>query len=222
MGKRLLDIVLASVGLLIFLPLGIAIALVLRFSGEGEVFYRQKRVGRDGKQFDLFKFATMLKASPSLGTRYLTIKNDPRILPVGKFLRKTKLNEVPQLLNVLRGDMSMVGPRPQAEPHFMLFAPHVRDAIVTVRPGITSLAAIVFRDEENLLAAAGIPEAEFYAGEISAYKGELELWYVRNRSWRLDVLLILLTAWAVVAPRSRLWRRLLRGVPQAPSAVLAA
>ena len=156
-----------------------------------------------GRLFTLLKFATMLKASPRMGTGYLTLKDDPRILGVGKFLRKTTLNEVPQLRNVLRGDMSIVGPRPQAKPHFLLFAPHVRDAIVGVKPGITSLAAVVFRDEENLLAAAGKPETEFYAGEISAYKGELEVWYVRRRSMRLDALLILFTAWAVVAPRSR-------------------
>ena len=117
--------------------------------------------------------------------------------------------------------MSIVGPRPQAEPHFLLFAPEVRDAIVGVRPGITSLAAIVFRDEENMLGAAGTSATELYAGEISAYKGELEVWYVRRRSWRVDVMLIVLTVWAVVAPRSRVWRRVLSGVPVAPKGVLA-
>lgn len=207
--KRLLDILLSSVGLLLLLPFGLIIAVILKFTGEGEIFFRQPRVGRDGQMFDLLKFATMLKDSPNIGTGVLTVKNDPRILPFGRFLRKTKLNEVPQLWNVLKGDMSIVGPRPQAQRHFNSFPEHVKKEIVKVNPGLSGIGSIVFRDEENIMDKSPKPHDACYEEDIAPYKGELELWYIKNQSFWLDMKLIFLTAWKVLFPQSNLHNRVL-------------
>ena len=151
--------------------------LILRFTGEGEVFYRQLRVGKGGKLFGLLKFATMLKDSPNIGSGLHTLKGDPRVLPFGRFLRKTKLNELPQLINILKGDMSVIGPRPQAPAHFDAFPEHIRPELVKVRPGLSGIGSIVFRDEETLLSRPGIDHEHFYKEVIAPYKGELELWF---------------------------------------------
>jgi len=217
MAKRLLDIVFSLTGVLIFLPFGIVICLILRLTGEGEVFYRQRRVGKDGVVFDLLKFATMLKNSPNLGAGLLTLKNDPRVLPFGGFLRKTKLNEVPQLLNILKGDMSVVGPRPQAKAHFEVFPDHVKKAIVACKPGLTGIGSIEFRDEESLLDLCTSSKDEFYKDVIAPYKGELEIWYLKNSSLYVDLLLILLTGWVVIFPKSRMYERLFKDLPARPA-----
>src|SRR5690606_21753019 len=143
--QRMFDIVLSGLALLVLSSLLVPIALVLRFSGEGEIFFVQQRVGLGGRSFGLFKFATMLKDSPNLGTGTVTLKDDPRVLPVGRFLRKTKINELPQLLNVLCGDMSIVGPRPQTRRCFDAFPEDSKRAIVRVRPGLSGVGSIVFR-----------------------------------------------------------------------------
>jgi len=218
--KRMLDILLAAAALILFLPLGLAIMLVLRLTGEGEVFYVQPRIGRGGRTFGLIKFATMLKNSPQLGTGTITVRNDPRVLPVGRFLRKTKLNEVPQLINVLKGDMSLVGPRPLMPPTFAYYSPAVQAAIAQVRPGLTGIGSIVFRDEESVLAHSGKPAAECYREHIAPHKGELEQWYIRHQSLRLDVKLILLTVVAVLFPRLRWHERALKGLPAPPPGLL--
>ena len=216
MLKRLVDIVLSLLGLALFFPFGLVISLILRFTGEGEVFYRQPRVGKGGRTFGLLKFATMLKDSPNLGTGLLTIKDDPRVLPLGRLLRKTKLNEVPQLLNILLGDMSIIGPRPQAVPHFMLFPEHMRGQIVKVKPGLSGIGSIVFRDEENMLGRSGKSHAETYAQDIAWYKGELEVWYVKHQSLWIDFLLFLLTIQVVIFPNSNLLFRLFKDLPRNP------
>ena len=149
--QRFFDIVFTSLALLVLSPLMIPIVIILRFSGEGEIFYKQNRVGINGKSFGLLKFATMLKNSPNLGTGNMTVKNDPRILPLGNFLRKTKINELPQLLNIFLGDMSIIGPRPLTQDHFDGYLPFVQEAIATVRPGLSGLGSIVFRVEEEML-----------------------------------------------------------------------
>ena len=120
--ERFFDIFLSALGLLVFSPLLIFVALILRFSGEGEILFLQERVGRNRKVFNIFKFATMLKDSPKIGTGTISIKNDPRVLPVGKILRRTKINELPQLLNILIGDMSIVGPRPLTSKSFDFYS----------------------------------------------------------------------------------------------------
>ncbi|MEX2207292.1 MAG: sugar transferase [Myxococcota bacterium] len=216
MATRALDVLLSGLALLCLLPLLLAIALLLRFSGEGEVLYRQQRVGMGGERFGLLKFATMLKDSPNLGTGLLTLQNDPRVLPIGRFLRKTKLNELPQLYNVLRGDMSLIGPRPQAPAHFEVFPAHVKAELVKVRPGLSGIGSIVFRDEETLLSKPGRDPERYYADVIAPHKGELELWFIARRGLWLYLVLIALTVWAIVWPGEIPYRALLPDLPAAP------
>lgn len=213
--QRFFDVLFSLAALLVLAPLLVPIALILRFSGEGEIFFQQNRIGRNREPFGLLKFATMLKDSPNLGTGTVTLKNDPRILPVGRFLRKTKINELPQLLNILKGDMSVVGPRPQTKRCFDAFPPHLQEVIAQVRPGLSGIGSIVFRDEENILGDAEDP-VTFYDEVIAPYKGEVEQWYVENQTLWNYFLMIILTVWVVLVPRSRVvWR--LRGLPRPPA-----
>lgn len=216
--SRLLDITASSIALLLFLPFGLIIAVVLRFTGEGEIFYVQTRIGRNGKPFGMIKFATMLKDSPNMGPGTITCKNDSRILPFGKFLRKTKLNEVPQLINVLKGDMSLVGPRPLTPQTFGYYPPDVQQQIIKVRPGLTGIGSVVFRDEESIIAGSSKSVIDCYKQDIAPYKGHLELWYIENRSFRLDLKLIFLTAVVMIAPGNTLYKKLLKHLsPTTPS-----
>lgn len=187
--------------------------VILRLTGEKEVFYAQRRVGLNGALFRLIKFATMLKDSPNMAGGVLTSKNDPRVLRAGKFLRKSKINELPQLFNILAGHMSIVGPRPLPPQHFAIFPDKVRREIVKVRPGLTGVGSIVFRDEESIMARSPKGSEKCHAEDIAPCKSELELWYIRNQSLWLDFLLIFLTAWVVFFPRSNLYRMFLRGLP---------
>lgn len=198
--KRILDIILAIVAIIILLPLFIIVSLVLAFTGEREILYLQKRVGFRNKPFYIWKFATMVKNSPSLGTGEITLRNDPRVTPVGKFLRKAKINELPQVFNVLKGDMSIVGPRPLMPVSFDLFDEETKRTIYNVRPGITGIASLVFRDEEKILSSASDPRLMYRS--IYPYKASLETWYSRNISFSTDVLIIIMTAWSIVSPSS--------------------
>ncbi len=218
---RLFDVLIASVMLLLVFPLGIAIAVVLRFTGERQVFYRQQRVGKDGRPLGVFKFVTMRKGSEAIGTRDVTIKDDPRVLPVGRFLRKTKLNELPQLLNILLGDMSLVGPRPQTPSNFAYFPPHAQDIICRMRPGLTGIGSVVFRNEESIVAASGKPLDQVLREDIYPHKGELEIWYYRHRSLATYFGLICVTAWSVLFPDSTLYRRLWKTLPPPPADLLS-
>ena len=217
--KRLLDILLSGLALLTFLPLGLIIALILRLTGEGEIFYIQQRVGQEGRLFGLIKFASMLKESPNLGPGDITVQNDPRVLPFGKFLRKTKLNEVPQIMNILRGEMSIVGPRPQTPKYFKLFPEEIQKEIVRLRPGLTGTGSIVFRDEESLAADSGMDQIAFHEKIIAPHKGKLEIWYRDHQTFWLDSKLIFLTAWLVLFPQSILYRVWLTDLPDAPEAL---
>ncbi|OHB74727.1 MAG: hypothetical protein A2W31_07995 [Planctomycetes bacterium RBG_16_64_10] len=214
--KRLLDITVSLTALLLFLPLGLVIAAVLRLTGEGEVFYAQIRVGKDRRCFRLLKFATMLKDSPKMGTGTVTVRNDVRVLPVGRLLRKTKLNEVVQLINVLKGDMSLVGPRPLTRQTFRYYPKAVQRRIVQVKPGLTGIGSVVFRDEEDFVARSGMDALRCYREVVAPYKGALETWYLDHRSLWVDLKLVLLTAFAIVAPHSTLHSKLLKGLPQPP------
>jgi lipopolysaccharide/colanic/teichoic acid biosynthesis glycosyltransferase len=214
--QRLFDIALSGLALLLLTPLLLPVVLILRFTGEGEVFYVQQRIGRGGALFGLLKFANMLRNSPNLGTGTVTVKNDARVLPFGRFLRKTKLNELPQLLNILRGDMSIIGPRPQTARCFAAFPERARTVITRVRPGLSGVGSIVFRDEEDLMHDSGDPE-RFYDGVIMPYKGELEEWYVRNQGLWTYFWCILLTAWVIVFPRSTLAWRVFATLPRPPA-----
>jgi lipopolysaccharide/colanic/teichoic acid biosynthesis glycosyltransferase len=216
--QRLLDIVFSGLALLVLAPLLLPVAVALRLTGEGEVFFRQGRIGRGGAEFGLLKFATMLKDSPNVGTGTVTVKDDPRVLPLGRVLRKTKVNELPQLINILRGDMSLVGPRPQTRRCFDAFPPRAQAEIVKVRPGLSGIGSIVFRNEEDLMHASAEPE-RFYDEVIMPYKGELEEWYVRHRGLRTYLLAIFATAWVVAFPGSELVWKLFPGLPRPPAAL---
>ncbi|MDA8083452.1 MAG: sugar transferase [Nitrospiraceae bacterium] len=215
MMKRLIDITLSLMAVILFLPFGLIIALILRFTGEGEIFYLQPRVGKDGRIFNLIKFATMLKDSPNIGTGDITVKHDPRVLPFGGFLRKTKLNEVPQVLNILKGDMSIVGPRPQTPKYFAYFPESLQPTIKSMRPGLTGVGSIVFRDEESIIAKLGGDPIEAHKNKIAPYKAELEGWYKQNRSLILDLKLIWFTALVVLRPGDISKKNLLKDLPPA-------
>lgn len=165
------------------------------------MFYFQKRIGFKNRIFSIWKFATMLKDSPNIGTGIHTTREDPRVLPMGHFLRKTKINELPQIVNILKGDMSIVGPRPLVDKTFEPYPDHVKKIIYNVKPGLTGIGSIVFRDEERLLSETVLEPQVFYKNHISPYKGELELWYQEHLSFRTDFMLIFLTAWVIVGRR---------------------
>lgn len=217
--QRFLDIVLSGFALLVLSPLLIPLVIALRLTGEGEIFFRQSRIGLHGKPFGLLKFATMLKNSPNVGTGTVTVKDDPRVLPFGRFLRKTKLNELPQLLNILKGDMSIIGPRPQTRRCFDAFPRASQAEIVKVRPGLSGVGSIVFRNEEELMHASREPE-RFYDEVIMPYKGKLEEWYVANQGLNIYMFSILATAWVVLFPETQLVRRLFNGrLPPPPESL---
>lgn len=216
---RILDIVLSLIALVVFLPFGLIIMLVLRFTGEREIFYVQDRIGKDGRHFGLIKFATMVKNSPSIGTGDITVKNDPRVLPVGHFLRNTKLNEVPQLINILVGDMSVIGPRPQTPKNFEYFPPEVKRDILLMRPGLTGIGSIVFRDEESIVENSGKSVEECYRYLIGPYKAKLEAWYRDRQNVITYFLFIAVTVWVVIRPRSEIYRRVWPSLPPLPDAL---
>lgn len=212
--KRVCDIGLALILLILLSPLLIPIALILRFTGEGYVFYKQRRIGLGNKYFDILKFATMLKNSPNMGTGVITLRNDPRLLPLGKFLRKTKINELPQIINVLTGDMSIVGPRPLVDRTFNAYPEAIRFRVYESKPGITGIGSIVFRDEEKLISESGMDPYEFYKAHVAGYKGKLEMWYNEHKGFFVDLMIILLTAWVIIFPSSMLVYKVFKDLPK--------
>ncbi len=214
--KRLIDLILALIALAILSPFLIPICIILLLTGEHEVFYLQNRVGFKNSRFKIWKFATMMKNSSKMGTGSLTLRNDPRVLPIGKFLRKTKINELPQIINVLLGNMSFVGPRPQMEVDFFKFPVHVQEVIYNSNPGITGIGSIIFRDEEKWISNAQGDKHEFYKNHIAPYKGELEIWYQKKLSLYTDFMLLFLTAWVIIAPESDLIYSVFHDLPVRP------
>ncbi len=214
-SKRILDVVVSLSGLLILLPIFIPIVIALKISGEGEIFYLQERVGINNKKFKIFKFATMLKNSENMGSGIYTAKNDPRILPIGGFLRKTKINELPQIINILIGDISLVGPRPLIRRTFELYSEEDQKIISSIKPGLTGIGSIIFRNEEELLLNADNNNVEeFYKRNITPYKAELEKWYVSKRSFINDMLIIILTIWVVIFKKSQLIWLIFKDLPK--------
>ena len=213
---RIIDVLLSILALLVLLPLFIPIVAILLLTGEHKVFYSQTRVGYNNQDFKILKFATMLSNSANMGSGSLTLKNDPRVLPVGSFLRKTKINELPQILNIIIGDLSIVGPRPQMQVDFEKYSDEVQRKIYNVRPGLTGIGSIIFRDEESLISVASEKENphDFYKRVIAPYKGELEMWYQAKRSLILDFQLIFITAWAIVVPETRLYEKWFHDLPK--------
>ena len=213
--KRLLDLVIATLALLLFSPFLIVIMLILRFSDEGEVFYFQERYGIYNSKFHIWKFATMLKNSMNIGTGSITIKNDPRVTKVGSFLRKTKINELPQIINIFKGDISLVGPRPLVKKTFDAYSKDVKKKIYNIKPGLTGIGSIIFRDEESIISSVQDEDPhEFYKRIIAPYKGKIELWYQSNRSFLLDLQLIFMTAWVILFPNSKLYEKWFHDLPK--------
>ena len=194
-AKRAMDIVLSACALAILWPLLLLIALAIWIDDPGPVFYRQVRVGRNGKTFRIFKFRSMVMDADKKGLA-ITVGRDSRITRVGAVLRKTKLDELVQLLNVLFGQMSFVGPRPEVPKYVELYTPYQRQVLL-VRPGITDYASIAYRNENDLLAGAKDPE-KMYIEQIMPDKIELNMKYLREISPLADIKLILKTVAAVV------------------------
>lgn len=217
--KRFFDILVSLIVLIILSPLLIPISIILKLSGEGEVFYFQDRIGYKNQTFSIWKFATMLKNSPNMGTADITVRNDPRILPLGKFLRQTKINELPQLINVLIGNMSFVGPRPLMSQGFFAYSKDYQGKVYNIKPGITGIGSIIFRDEELFVTKAqqkGLDPKQFYKDSILPYKGALEVWYQENVSFITDIKILFLTAWVIILPQSNLPYEWLNGLPDRP------
>ena len=189
--KRLLDICASLFGLTILSPLFAVVALVNRLTGN-DVFFRQTRVGIGLKPIRIYKFATMVKDAHLIGGT-ITRKNDPRVTPIGRYLRKWKLNELPQLINVLKGDMSLVGPRPLAAAEAALYKPDAATSIYNNRPGLTGWGSLHFHHEEDIIPEDPERADAFYRDEIMPRKAELELWYAKHRSFWLDLQIIFRT-----------------------------
>lgn len=215
--KRFFDIILSGLALLVLSPLFIPLMVILKFTGEGYIFYTQKRVGLGNRLFDLIKFATMLRDSPNIGTGTITTQNDPRVLPLGGFLRKTKINELPQLLNIFKGDMSIVGPRPQTMECFEMFPEALRGDIYRSQPGLTGIGSVVFRNEEEILGKSPKSHAQCYAEDIMPYKAALELWYLEHKSLWVDAVIITLTAIEVLLPATEMYKKCFRNLPANPA-----
>lgn len=215
--KRFFDFILSLIALIVLSPIFVPVILGLLLTGEHYVFYFQKRIGLKNKPFFIWKFATMLKNSSKMPGGLHTTRKDPRVLPMGGFLRKTKINELPQLINILKGDMSIIGPRPLVDKTFDPYPDHVKQNIYNIKPGLTGIGSIIFRDEERLLSETTMPMQEFYAKFISPYKGELELWYQKNLSFYTDFMLVFLTAWVIISPESDLPYRIFKDLPEGPA-----
>ena len=215
--KRLFDILSSSIALIILSPLLLPIIILLRLTSEGEVFYFQERIGMYNKPFKIFKFATMLKNSSKMKGGYITVKDDPRLTFMGGFLRKSKINELPQLLNIFFGHMSVVGPRPVMRVSFESYPDEIQKVIYNVKPGLTGIGSIIFRDEEDIITKVksdGGDTLDFYKNTIYPIKGELEIWYQKNKSFLLDIKLIFITAWVIFFSNSKIYDNLFTDLPK--------
>lgn len=217
--KRFFDIFFASLVIIVLLPLLVVLIPLMKLTGEGYLFYYQQRIGFKNRPFAIIKFATMLKNSPNIGTGLITLRGDARVTPMGKFLRPTKLNELPQLLNVIKGDMSFVGPRPLVDKTFEPYSDYVKANIYNVIPGITGIGSIVFRDEEKMMSEHKNDPKHFYDTVISPYKGELEMWYQQHQSFGTDFLILFLTVWQIFFTDSKLVSKVFPSLPPRPAAL---
>lgn len=209
----------ATIAILILSPILVPIAIGLKLTGEGYVWYFQERVGYKNKIFNIWKFATMLKNSPNMAGGLITLKRDPRLTPMGDFLRSSKINELPQLINILRGDMSVVGPRPVMQKSFDGYPEDVKKVIYNVPPGLTGIGSVIFRDEEELITQVkenGGNIWDFYINDIYPFKGSVEKWYQENQSFTTDIKIIILTAWVILFPQSNLVYEWFKDLPKRP------
>ena len=193
--KRIFDIGASFLGLVILSPILLLIAIFIKIDSKGPIFFKQQRVGKNKKVFEIYKFRTMVTDAEKIG-KQITVGNDSRITNVGKFIRKCKLDELPQLLNVLRGEMSLVGPRPEV-PRYVELYDEYQEQILLVKPGITDYASIEFRNENDILGKSISPE-ETYIKDIMPNKIELNVKYIKNISLIEDFKLILKTIKVII------------------------
>lgn len=215
---RLIDIILSGIAIIILSPLLIPIIILLKMTGEHDIFYRQTRIGRYGNDFGLLKFATMLRNSPNMAGGLYTSKNDPRMLPLGHFLRKTKINELPQLINIFCGQMSVVGYRPTVREHYEGYPEEAKNKLYNARPGLTGIGSIVFRNEEDILQQFQDKKA-FHKNIITPYKASLECWYIDHKNIIVYFKLIIMTAIAVVNTSSSFWKKAFKDLPPIPESL---
>jgi len=214
--KRLFDIVFSLTGLILVFPFMIPVMIILRLTGEHYIFYSQDRVGRHGRMFKMIKFSTMLRNSPELLTGDVTLRNDPRVFKFGRILRLTKINEIPQLLNVLIGNMSVVGPRPMPPANFNFYTEEAKSVVLKLKPGMTGVGTIIFREEEEILAASPLSPGDTHRKWISPHKARLEEWYLTHQSLWTDIKIIFLTFWVIPFKNSSMPYRVLQGLPTFP------
>jgi len=216
-----MDIILSALGLILLIPIFVPVMIILRFTGEREVFYLQERMGLNNKVFYIYKFATMVKDSPNLGSKTVTLRNDPRVTRVGKILRLTKINELPQILNVLKGEMTLVGPRPLIVRSFYKYSSEVQKIIYKNKPGITGIGSLIFRDEEKLVSVykevyPEIDSMDYYKQYIYPYKGQLEQWYFNNVSFWVDLKILFLTFYSIVNSKNERVYKWFKSLPEKP------
>lgn len=192
--KRIFDIVASLIGIIVLSPLLIIIAIFIKLDSKGSVFFKQKRVGRNKKIFEIYKFRTMITDAEKLG-KQITVGDDSRITRVGKFIRKCKVDELPQLINVVKGEMSLVGPRPEVPKYVELYDKY-QSQVLLIRPGITDYASIKFKNENEILGESKNPEKK-YIEEIMPYKIELNMRYIKNIGLYQDIKLIFKTIFEV-------------------------
>ena len=190
MPKRILDLCISALGLVLLGPVMLVLSLLIKLDSRGPVLYRGERVGKDGRPFLMYKFRTMVLEADTIGPA-ITYRGDPRVTKAGKFLRHTKLDELPQLINVFKGEMSLVGPRPEDPSYVAHYSAQQRE-VLRVKPGITGLTQLEYRDEASLLEGTSADEA--YLSQIMPEKLKLDLYYIQSRSLALDIKILWQTA----------------------------
>lgn len=213
--KRFFDVLFSGTLIILVSPLFLLLIFLLIIFNKSDVFYLQERIGHKNKVFGIIKFSSMLRNSPDMPGGTITRRDDPRVTKMGKLLRISKLNELPQLFNVLIGDMSFVGPRPLVKIGFDLYPADIQSFIYQSKPGITGVSSIIFRDEERLVTESELAPEEFYKEHIYPYKGQLEKWYYENKSLVVDFMILFLTGVKIVAPASNLEFKIFPSLPKA-------
>lgn len=212
--KYIFDKLFSLFLIILISPLLLFIILILFLFNKKDIFYLQNRVGFSNRTFRIIKFTTMTKNSEKAQDGSVVLRNDPRVTRIGNVLRITKLNELPQIFNVLVGDMSFVGPRPLTKSGFELYTSDVQSSIHQSKPGITGIASIIFRDEEKLVSESRMAPMDYYIIYIFPYKGQLEKWYNENRSLWVDFLILFLTGLKIILPNSKLEFKIFPSLPR--------
>lgn len=210
--KRFFDLIFSLLIILIISPI-LLLIFILLFITQKDILYFQERIGKNGTIFKLIKFSTMQRDSLNMPGGSITTRNDSRVTPVGRFLRISKINELPQLFNVLKGEMSFVGPRPYLNIGFAFFSDEAQTALKKMSPGITGISSVVFRDEEYYVSKCGMDTLQYYKDYIFPYKSKLEIWYFENRSFITDFLILFLTAFKILFPKSKLEFKVFKNLP---------